>query len=337
MYIRGLKKEIVWLIITLFILLVISLCGILFLIDRSKEDDEKKTFRTELKEIVKDVKDNCENEIKDGKIHTSIYEIKDNKMELLNKEYVSTKEGSVVANAKCEVTIGVYSENYMGYKNEDDTFYLVEDKVYTTCVLKDDELEIGSTIKCDKESFNVVKIDEDTISMLSVYNINPETNKQDDEDNYSIAFDYINNRRVSLNTYCSSSLYGCNIYEKYDGVFKNGDLEGTIVEDSTIKPYVDSYALKLNLGDNLVEASLITTDVLEELGCSMKDNSCKDTKYPFILRTSFWTKSIFGGSPSIVWHVLSDGVFSGCYANYDNFSGVRPYITIKKEAIETSK
>ena len=334
MYIRGLKKEIVYLIITLFIFLISLVCIFLFLLDRSKEDKEKKEFRREIKEILKDVKNNCEKEILDGRAHTSLYVIENGKVDLIGKEYKVIKSGMISVNSKCELTHRFYTNKYMSYKNND-SFLILDEKKYNKCMF-DGKIEIGNIITCGQEEFYIVDISSSTISVLSKYNIDPLSNTQDSKDTHAIAFDYINNRKVNLNSYCLSSLYGCNIYEKVDGVFKNGEFEGTIKEDSTIKPYVDSYALKLNLGENLLSASLITIDILEKLGCQTNENTCLNSKYSFIYDTSYWTKSIFNGSPSIVWHVLNDGVFSGCYANYDNFSGIRPYLVLKKDILETS-
>lgn len=300
---------------------------------------EKKQFKKDVEQLITAIIEKCEQDKLDGLPHNSIYD-----MQLGIESYklpvvLETQfKGIVSVNNDCKTTTSLYNDSLKVIDDAYINLTIKNKNSKSVCKLVSGELEIGKEVECNDQFFNVIEINDDNVVLLSKYNINIETNRQDESDTKNpsinaLAFDEVNNRTNPNNTYCQRTQYGCNIYAKMDTAFINGTISGTINEDSSIKPYVDSYALMLDLGEDLISTSLITKEQLEKLGCSSTTNDCTLSGYEWLYNTTYWTSSYFEGSPSIVFRIISGGFFGSSYANYDNNTGLRPVITILKSKI----
>lgn len=323
-------------IIIFFIFVIIVLCSFTGIF----ETKSKKSFKSDTKKLINLVTENCESERLNGLPHTSNYSIKQGELTpKLELDIDKNLNGNISINTECKITLIVYNDNYVIKKDFNSSSYISKKNQKNQCILQDKKLEIGSTVRCGKDDFNIINYTDTTITLFSKYNIDIKSNKQDPNDNTinsinAVSFDKINNRINANNTYCQKTQYGCNIYEKKDGVFSNGIFIGTITEDSTIKSYVDSYSIMLNLQDDLLSAGLISKKELIDLGCSDITNNCNQSKYNWLYNSTYWTSTYFEGSPSIVYRVTTEGVIGTGYANYDNFTGIRPAITIGIDSLK---
>ena len=109
------------------------------------------------------------------------------------------------------------------------------------------------------------------------------------------------------------------------------------------KTYVNAYVeyLKTELGDDSVTGDLITLKELKTLGCRIQDDytwtedeTCYSSPYKSWLINGqyWWTRSADSTNASCVWYVYFQGFLSP--DTYDIGFGVRPVITISKEALK---
>ena len=300
---------------------------------------EKKNFKDDINNLISTIKTTCEDQLLNGLAHTSNYTVKNSKITPnIDIAFNSSISGEISVNTKCETTLILKNDKYKAMKNIDSNLKINTDIIDKKCTLIDDDIKIGSEVLCNKEHFYIIDFNDNEVTLFSKYNINISGNKQDSEDTginsiNAVSFDEVNNRINPNNSYCQRTYYGCNVYSKVDGTFTNGELSGTINEDSTIKYYVDRYAIMLDLGNNLISSNLITKEKLNDLGCSSIDNTCINSNYKWLYDSTYWTSSYFDGSPSIVWRIQNNGYFGSAYANYSNFTGVRPVITITRSSI----
>ena len=326
MYIRGLKKDIFRLTLGLFIFLIVIIFLLINILHISSETSEEKEFKKEVKALIKDVRLNCNDMKIKGMYHIQTYKLDRGYINGMENTYPSIERGSVSVNDKCDISLLVFSENYMAYKHTSSILF-VDKTNYNECKI-DGELEIGKTMKCLSQEFYVIDYDDKNITLLSMYTIDPKYNVQDKNNSIKVHFDKENNRNSSNNTYCDNPLYGCNVYDYKDGIFSNGKVTGTVKEESSIKYYVDSYGYKMNL-KGFKSVSLISIDDLKKIGCDLDKKTCTNTTYDFLYSTGYWTGSYYSGSSSLVYQVLSDGTISTNYALYDNYLGIRPVFRIE--------
>lgn len=326
--------------ITLFIFIILLITITFCILTGTFESKDKKTFKEDVKTITDEVIDICKDNLLNGLIHTSNYIVKDGTLDIDKEFKVKSKlDGKIVASNKCNISYVIYDDKYMS--TSEITLSKANDKKINECMLDSDKLEIGAGITCGKEEFYVIDFDDTSITLFSKYNINVKENKQDSKDVgdvsiNAVSFDETNNRINANNSYCTDKIYGCNIYSKTDKEITNGAFNGIVSEDSTIKYYVDSYAVMLNLGDNLLEASLMKKSKLEELGC-FKDSSTCDSKYSWLYDSTYWLETPFEGSNSIVYRMLYKGILKSSYASYNHYTGVRPVIVVNKEVVKNIK
>ena len=188
--------------------------------------------------------------------------------------------------------------------------------------------DIGTIVTIGSEQFYTIGTEGDNVKLLAMYNL------------------YVGGDGISSNptTYV---LYG----DEATGM-QNSDMKGLVesgfpyrgvtrygpsddYEDSKVKGYVDNYKVLLESNFDIIinNARLISHDELVDpntFSCqSMGVFSCKNSPYPWIYSTSYWTGS--KNSYEIVYAVMSDMRFIGDYIDYDIFSGVRPVIVISKD------
>ena len=141
------------------------------------------------------------------------------------------------------------------------------------------------------------------VTLLSKYNINITTNKQDStltglaDDVNAVQYDD-GSRNNANNTYCQISdddgnYYGCSAYSAVEGIYNEGrgtvdadgntiPLSGTVTEDSLIKKYVDAYVATLNLGDKLISSGLMTFENFDAI---------TEINFPFFSTLNFSTRT----------------------------------------------
>ena len=191
----------------------------------------------------------------------------------------------------------------------------------------------GSEVCCNDQCFYIVSNDVDSVKMLSKYNLavgysctsttscslieNP-TGIQD-------------TKTVELN----SSRYSAWGTTPFSITGHMGATESTY-EGSLIQSYVDNYADYLASNSNLTieEATLITKEELEALGCQSSIDSCSVSNKPWIYETFYWTRS--EKYRGVLYRVEASGSFhDGTPYNSVYISGVRPLITIPASEISS--
>lgn len=257
---------------------------------------------------------------------------------------------------KKKLVLGVIGISLLASQFMPDSYNVVDNSLKNatqsntaTCKVTSGSVDkIGSEISCGTEQFYVIESDKDTVTLFSKYNL--KGYKQDSTDlgypsSNPSAFDFKGYRSTEKNSYCTSySTGGCNAYGPVEGEFVNGELTGTVTEDSAIKQQrVNGYRTILNLGDNLKSIGLVTKEQLVSLGCtgSSPVYDCTSSGYDWIYSTSYWTSTPAEGDTTNVYVVRGGDTNNGNKGSLNFFSaawnsdefGVRPVITISKDAI----
>ena len=179
---------------------------------------------------------------------------------------------------------------------------------------------IGEEITIANETFNVIRDNGDTITMLAQYNLG--TNYQQSETENSVIF---------------SNTKGW----AYTPGPKDIDIQQY---DGNVKTYINEYVsyLKNQTGDLSLTGTLMILSELKSLGCTINDDysggsnlTCANSEHKSWLVNGqyWWTRSAYPGNSSGVWIVRGDGTFSDI--NYDlNDRSVRPVITLSKETLK---
>ena len=195
---------------------------------------------------------------------------------------------------------------------------------------------IGSEICIDKECFYVISSDDNTITMLSKYNLYIGGKMVGvDEENSSILVEPLENptglqdsRGIGSTTdlpffavvkFASDEVHGEN-YCDYSG--------------SLIETYVTDYKNTLESYDIVIESARLIKkeELINIFGCNETNKTCKDSLYPWIYSTSYWTETGSYDAHNTVWSVGSDGNFSSMLWSTNNwYAGVRPVIVISKD------
>jgi hypothetical protein len=152
----------------------------------------------------------------------------------------------------------------------------------------------------------------------------------------------VNYKQITSNNYVAFS-------DNKGWEYNPGPKEINIQEWSTNpKKYVNSYVeyLKTELGDKSITGNLITLKELESLGCnipsnygyisSASDKTCQNSLYKFWLINGqyWWTCSIYSDNSVSMWMMYNSGYLDGNH--YTSAYGVRPTITISKDALKKS-
>ena len=324
------------------IILIVILLILYFILAGVIAPKEHKSFQNKVTKLENKIVDICKNNNVEGNPHIENYHIDNGLLYDDNKDFIGEYKdinGKIVVDKNCDLTFNLYNKTLKATKTPGSLFLVKERKEVKKCTYND-ELEVGTEVTCNDIVFNVIGVNDDSVKLLSAYNLN--NNKQDVKDTEitstnPVVFDEINNRSNTNNTYCDKPLSGCNVYSKIDGVFTNGKLKGTVNEVSSIKYLVDQYAITLGFEDKLISANLITKEDLTNLGCDVKNKTCSDSKYPFIYSSTYWTSSYYGGSSILVYRVQSDGKVNTNNANDNDTTGLRPVITVTKDLLIKKK
>ena len=203
--------------------------------------------------------------------------------------------------------------------------------------------QIGDSVTLkDGTTWHVIEASDsktETVTLFADQNIkNDASGWTTDMDEYKIVFDEANARTTEKNSYCTNPVYGCNIYAASNEIITNGDLTGTVTEDSTIKKFIDS-SVTTYINNSLISAGgtaiksirLITKDEYELI-------SSNDWTY----NTYYWTMTPFLSLPHYVYVVSDEGILSdanamdGYKSTYTSGGkvGIRPVIVTLKSNIQ---
>ncbi len=188
-------------------------------------------------------------------------------------------------------------------------------------LLGSSSLEKGSKVSCGTESFFITSFNDESIKMLSEYNLNV---------GYKMISSTVYEELENASGIQDSQMLGYTGQYPYYGIVPFSTIS-TDYNTSSIKVYVDNYlnylTENIGLSKQTTEASLITLEELEELGCSRSNNSCSNSPYSWVSSVSYWTRTAHDSNS--VWHVSTRKYIGYDYTySYIRDYGVRPVITI---------
>ena len=183
--------------------------------------------------------------------------------------------------------------------------------------------EPGDEITIAGETFNVIKDNGDTVTMLAQWNLGTDYRQSEDENGVTFS--------------------NSNGWE-----YQPGPKEINIQSyEGNAKTYVNNYVsyLQTETGDSTITGDLITLAQLSDLGCTVpsdyayvSDSSARtcansDNAEWLVNGQRWWTRSAYADSSfsNGVWFMYAAGGV-GC-VGYGNNSGVRPVITLSKSAL----
>lgn len=191
------------------------------------------------------------------------------------------------------------------------------------------EYQVGDLVKIGSERFNVINVDDTTVTLLAKYNLGP---------------DYRQSKK--MNDVKFSDVAGWDW--SYNSEPKEIDIQ---VWAPTIAAYINEYVLYLQkkTGDSSITGNLPTMTQLGELGCTINSDykyewpesynnvrlNCKDSNYSkwLVNGQDWWTRSVTTGASGTVWSVKTVG---GCYpsSHYGATNTIRPVIIVSKETLK---
>lgn len=172
-----------------------------------------------------------------------------------------------------------------------------------------------------------------------------------------IAFDETNARLTENNSYCTNPNAGCNIYAAQNGIVTNGDISGTVSEDSTIKKFIDNSvlayinnSLTANGGTNINSIRLITNqEICNIINIIDSSNNCVPptvninltSQYvnvpTWLYSTSYWTMTVAINNSWYLYRMDGVANISALHLNAasnDQAFGARPVIVTNKSNIK---
>ena len=85
------------------------------------------------------------------------------------------------------------------------------------------------------------------------------------------------------------------------------------------------------MGATVEKIRLVTVDEVRALGCVRRLNSCADTKYEWLITSSYWTGS--ADDATNIWRVNVGGYFTNYDSTVGRSLGIRPVIEVLDENI----
>ena len=185
------------------------------------------------------------------------------------------------------------------------------------------EISVGDYISIDVESFNVISIDSNKVTLFAAYSLNS------------------NYRQQKGTTYTMVAFAEQGGWEYTPGP-EDIDIE---VWTTDIKNYVNEYTsyLKDLLKSDDISGNLITLRELGKLDCDVPElygwtgtHTCANSKYTWILNgQNWWTRSAYNGNASMVWTLNHIGYQTN--TSIDGTRGIRPTITLPIEVINQNQ
>ena len=207
-------------------------------------------------------------------------------------------------------------------------------------VVSGDADTVGSEICISDECFYVISSDDDSVTMLSKYNLyvgNIATWDSLDFNEYELttitnptgiqnsqalgavidSVNWVGTVAFSSKNYWSGSVSSYPAYV-YDS-------------NSTLYTYIANYENYLEeQGATIEESRPITYEELVALGCNASSYTCESAP-SWVYSTTYWSGS--ADITNLVWYVSSSAYFGSDSFSFDDGSGVRPVITISKSLI----
>ena len=189
----------------------------------------------------------------------------------------------------------------------------------------------GDEVCFASECFYVISSDENTITMLSKYNLYVGGYFQSSTwTEYGVEATGLQEENMKGYAVGQTVRKGTLAFSNVDSTYSGSIVEG----------YVNNYKNTIieEFGLNIIDARLITIEELSsnKIGCVKDDGTCETSDFEWIYSTSYWTGSVY--SPTSLWTVYSDGdLFADSRYNHAYSFGVRPVIVIKKSDIEVQK
>ena len=214
-----------------------------------------------------------------------------------------------------------------------------KDRTEKVCYLSKDEnsdknADIGDMITCDTESFYVYSNDNETIKMLSQYNLyvggvfNPSNS----------SYTAYGSEATGLQ---DSSMIGYTPNQTiYSGVlsFSNDNTKGvnySTFEGSIVEKKVDEYATKLSkIGVNTIDVTLITKNEIDGLAKTTLTSGLITSKVPeWLYGKSYWTRSEY--DKNYAWYIDSRGYLDHYHDCKNNkYFGIRPVVYISVDELK---
>ena len=188
--------------------------------------------------------------------------------------------------------------------------------VFKDCIATDTtNLNVGDVLTIAGDNFNVIDVDDDTVTLLAQYGVGNDFRQISSGANFTFAdtkeWTIVDgNKEIDIQTYSTNP-------------------------KRLVNGYVDF--LKSVTGANDIHGDLIALTQLKELGCSINDDyvtssdlTCANSLHSSWLVNGqyWWTKSMFPSNLSRVWLVYNDGTLNPI--GYTDSRGVRPVITVPK-------
>ena len=216
----------------------------------------------------------------------------------------------------------------VNYIQSDDLGIDVKDNGVQYIFANGDINEMGTIVTIGTEQFYTIGTEEDTVSLLSMYNL--QVGGRFDYAKYE--WTKYNNPTTGMQDKNMKGLIDSSV--PCEGTTKYSE-KSALYEGSIVEKYVNEYKIKLEerFGVVIEKTRLIELDELRDpkiFGCSTQGYEyCKSSPYPWIYSTTYWTQSTFG--EDLVWYVATNGVMT--FVSYDSpkDSGVRPVIVISTE------
>ena len=225
------------------------------------------------------------------------------------------ENGELIIRTNGETALAFHNGKYCAEKGYSDSEVTISDKTKEECIIPFDiawiyidsdssgTVNVGDEITFGTESFYIISNDETNIKALAKYNLYVGGTFNSTWTAYGIEATGLQNNTMKGYVEGQTVSNGTT-------VFSSDDVKGTNYSDyagSIVEGYVESYESVLNgLGANIQEATLITKEELESLGCSSTSNTCSSAP-DFVKETSYWSGSAH--STSRVWFVVSGGAF----------------------------
>ena len=268
--------------------------------------------------------------------------------------YSGVEQGEIIGSSqekrmKVKVTWDKESTNFTASSTFRITLTYVQDtnnKTTTTTKLENTYL-VGDEICLGSECFYIIKDNGNSVTALAKYNLLVGNVSSATSDYYPIESSVEGYGLQSASAIgdtgdakkdiigvlmFSDSNYWIDSGNKLLGKYGNGYPVDIYDSNSLLYQHVKNYEnyLKTTLGKASVSARLITHNELENLGCSVNDESCNSAP-SWVYATSYWTASAFDHES--VLFVISGPIsnnYSYDYYNDDIFFGIRPVISILK-------
>ena len=211
-------------------------------------------------------------------------------------------------------------------------------------VVSGDGTNVGDEICISDECFYVISSTNDTITMLSKYNlyVGYYINYFDEEnsDFFIIEYDAVKQNPLALGVLIDSSgdvaefpIVGGVVFSSSEYWSGKGYSYPKYVfnENSDLYSYIMEYKTYLNNYISLIDIRLITYEELKELGCSSSIYSCSSA-LSWVYATSYWTGT--AQSDGSIYSVERTGVLSSDFSYDASFLGVRPVIEISRALLK---